>query len=93
ALAGGPHGGAAKAPLLLSESSERAGTAWLAAQKEAMVAELREMVNTDGGSYDKAGVDRTGAQVKRFLNAHGIEVETIAGERHGDCLRGLVPGG
>lgn len=37
ALAGGPHGGAAKAPLLLSESSERAGTAttaWLAAHRQ-----------------------------------------------------------
>jgi len=41
-------------------------TEWLASQKEAMLAELAEMVNTDGGSYDKPGVDRTGAQVRRF---------------------------
>ncbi|HYF06087.1 MAG TPA: M20 family metallopeptidase [Acetobacteraceae bacterium] len=74
-------------------ATEQQITAWLASQEEAMIAELAEMVNTDGGSYDKAGVDRTGAQVKRFLNAHGIEVETVPGERHGDCLRGLVPGG
>ena len=47
-------------------------TAWLATQQDAMLAELKEMVNTDGGSYDKAGVDRTGAQVKRFLEGHGI---------------------
>ena len=74
-------------------ATEQQITAWLASQEEAMIAELAEMVNTDGGSYDKAGVDRTGAQVRRFLNAHGIEVETVPGERHGDCLRGLVPGG
>ncbi|WP_137127849.1 M20 family metallopeptidase [Roseomonas sp. HF4] len=68
-------------------------TAWLASQKDAMLAELAEMVNTDGGSYDKAGVDRTGAQVKRFLAAHGIPTETVPRETHGDCIRGIVEGG
>lgn len=67
-------------------------TAWLATQQDAMLAELKEMVNTDGGSYDKAGVDRTGAQVKRFLEGHGIAVEVVPREKHGDCLRGIVPG-
>lgn len=68
-------------------------TAWLASQKEAMLAELAEMVNTDGGSYDKAGVDRTGAQVRRFLEGHGIRTETVPGSRHGDCIRAFVEGG
>jgi glutamate carboxypeptidase len=67
-------------------------TAWLATQQDAMLAELKEMVNTDGGSYDKAGVDRTGAQVKRFLEGEGIAVEVVPREKHGDCLRGIVPG-
>ena len=67
-------------------------TAWLATQKDAMLAELKEMVNTDGGSYDKAGVDRTGTQVKRFLEGQGITVEVVPREKHGDCLRGIVPG-
>jgi len=67
-------------------------TAWLATQQDAMLAELKEMVNTDGGSYDKAGVDRTGQQVKRFLEGHGIAVEVVPREKHGDCLRGIVPG-
>ena len=67
-------------------------TAWLATQQDAMLAELKEMVNTDGGSYDKAGVDRTGAQVKRFLEGQGIAVEVVPREKHGDCLRGVVPG-
>lgn len=74
-------------------STEAQITDWLASQKEAMLAELAEMVNTDGGSYDKAGVDRTGAQVKRFLESHGIAVELLPQQKHGDCLRGIVDGG
>ncbi|MBW8268757.1 M20 family metallopeptidase [Caldovatus aquaticus] len=75
------------------ETAELRITAWLAGQREAMVEALREMVNTDGGSYDKAGVDAVGAQVRRFLEAHGIPVETIPRERYGDCLRATVAGG
>ncbi len=73
-------------------------TDWLAGQRDAMLAALRAMVDTDGGSYDKAGVDAVGAQVARFLGAHGIAVETIPGARFGDCLRATLgpaaaPGG
>ena len=68
-------------------------TAWLASQQGAMLAELEEMVNTDGGSYDKAGVDRTGAQVRRFLESHGIRTEIVPGKNHGDCVRAFVEGG
>ena len=67
-------------------------TAWLATQQPAMLSALERMVNTDGGSYDKAGVDAVGDQVREFLQGHGIEVETVRGERHGDCLRALVGG-
>lgn len=74
-------------------STEAQITTWLASQKDAMLAELAEMVNTDGGSYDKAGVDRTGAQVQRFLASHGIRTETVGGTNHGDCIRGFVEGG
>ena len=42
---------------------------WLGSQGSAMLAALREMVDTDGGTYDKAGVDAVGAQVRRFLEA------------------------
>lgn len=75
------------------ETIEARITAWLAGQREAMIEALREMVNTDGGSYDKAGVDAVGAQVRRFLESHGIPVETIPREKHGDCLRATVAGG
>jgi glutamate carboxypeptidase len=63
---------------------------WLAANKGAMLDALREMVDTDGGSYDKAGVDAVGAQVARFMAAHDIPVETVRGQRFGDCLRATV---
>lgn len=74
-------------------STETQITTWLASQKDAMLAEIAEMVNTDGGSYDKAGVDRTGAQVIRFLQSHGIAVQSLPQDKHGDCIRGIVEGG
>ncbi len=67
-------------------------TAWLAEQQPAMLAALERMVNTDGGSYDKAGVDATGEQVREFMAAHGIPVEVVPGEKHGDCIRAFVGG-
>ena len=66
-------------------------TEWLATQQQAMVDELQAMVNTDGGSYDKAGVDAVGAIVRNFCESHGLNVETVRGEKHGDCLRAILP--
>jgi glutamate carboxypeptidase len=66
-------------------------SAWLASQQESMLAMLREMVDTDSGSYNKPGIDAVGAVVQRFLTAHGIPVETIRQPKHGDCLRAAVP--
>jgi glutamate carboxypeptidase len=74
-----------------AETAEAKITAWLATQESAMLAELERMVNTDGGSYDKAGVDAVGAQIKAFCEAHGLAVETVRGERFGDCLRAVLP--
>ncbi|PHK96458.1 peptidase M20 [Pseudoroseomonas rhizosphaerae] len=67
--------------------------AWLAARQPEMLAELEAMVNTDGGSYDKAGVDAVGARIADFCARHGIPVERVPGALHGDCLRALVDGG
>jgi glutamate carboxypeptidase len=66
-------------------------TTWLATQEEAMLAMLREMVDTDSGSYNKPGIDAVGAVVQRFLVAHDIPVETIRQPKHGDGLRAAVP--
>jgi glutamate carboxypeptidase len=66
---------------------------WLGSQGDAMLDALREMVDTDGGSYDKAGVDAVGAQVRRFLEERGIPVETVPRAQFGDCLKARVEGG
>jgi glutamate carboxypeptidase len=72
-------------------TTETAITAWLATQQDAMIALLREMVDTDSGSYNKPGIDAVGATVRRFLTTHDIPVETIPQRNHGDCLRAAVP--
>jgi glutamate carboxypeptidase len=70
--------------------SEQQITAWLATQQDAMVAMLREMVDTDSGSYNKPGIDAVGAVVRRFLASQDIPVEVVPQTRHGDCLRATV---
>ena len=64
--------------------------AWLATQQDAMVAMLREMVDTDSGSYNKPGIDAVGAVVQRFMATHNIPVETVRQQKHGDCLRAAL---
>lgn len=58
-------------------SLEEDVVAWLGEQEDAMVALLEELVNTDSGSYDIAGVDRTGTILHRHLEAAGIPCEII----------------
>ena len=67
-------------------------TAWLATQRQAMTDLLRDMVDTDSGSYNKPGIDAVGEIVERFFAGQGIAVERVPQTRHGDCLRALVPG-
>jgi glutamate carboxypeptidase len=67
-------------------------TDWLAGQRDAMLTELEAMVNIDGGSYDKVGVDAVGGQISTFLASHGVPVQTLPQSRHGDCLRAEVEG-
>ncbi|MEA2936420.1 MAG: glutamate carboxypeptidase [Variibacter sp.] len=65
---------------------------WLGAQQGAMLSLLEEIVNIDGGSYDKAGVDAVGARLRKFLEDQNIACETIANEMFGDALRATVGG-
>jgi len=64
---------------------------WLGSRKEAMVALLREMVDTDSGSYDKAGVDRAGQVVARFHELNGLAVEVIPDATYGDAIKARLP--
>src|SRR5215467_16066586 len=65
---------------------------WLSAQKGAMLKLLEEIVNIDGGSYDKAGVDAVGSRIRKFLEENDIACETIANEKFGDAVRATVGG-
>ncbi len=62
-------------------------TAWLGERKQAMVDLLREMVDTDSGSYDKAGVDRAGQVLARFHEKNGLTVEIVPDARYGDAVK------
>jgi len=53
---------------------------------------LEEIVNIDGGSYDKAGVDAVGVRIRKFLEEHEIACEMIENEKFGDALRATVGG-
>lgn len=61
--------------------------AWLGERKQAMIDLLREMVDTDSGSYDKAGVDRAGQVLARFHEANGLAVEILPDARYGDAVK------
>lgn len=64
---------------------------WIAEREQEMLDLLAELVNIDSGSYDKAGVDAVGASIRAFLEARGIDCETVPIETHGDALRAMVP--
>ncbi len=78
---------------MTASSPEAAITAWLATQQDAMLETLAAMVNTDGGSYDKPGVDAVGAIVQAFMAEREIPVEVVPREKFGDCLKATVAGG
>jgi len=63
---------------------------WLRSQHGAMVVLLETLVNTDSGSYDKAGVDAVGAHIQAFLGEHGIASEVTPDGRFGDAITATV---
>lgn len=65
---------------------------WLAGREGAMADLLRDLVNADGGTHDKAGVDRAGRILTDFWAAHGIPFTVTPVERFGDILRADLPG-
>jgi glutamate carboxypeptidase len=77
---------------MTAESTEATITAWLATQQDNMLRVLESMVNTDGGTYDKAGVDAVGDIVVQFMAERGIPVEVIPQPTYGDCLKARVEG-
>lgn len=66
---------------------------WLAEREPDMLALLERIVNIDSGSYNKAGVDAVGEELRKFLTDAGIPTSTIPVEGHGDALRAMVSAG
>ena len=61
-------------------------TRWLAEQQEAMLALLREVVDLDSGSYDKAGVDEVGNRFIGFFESAGMAPTREAHATFGDAI-------
>jgi glutamate carboxypeptidase len=73
-----------------SNGAERQILDWLGGQRDAMLALLATLVNTDSGSYDKPGVDAVGGHIRRFLDDNGIASEVTPGEKFGDAISATV---
>ena len=65
---------------------------WLDGQHEAMIELLRDAVNIDSGSYNKAGVDAVGKVFESHLARSGIPCERVPDDTFGDCIRAVVSG-
>jgi glutamate carboxypeptidase len=84
---------AGKTIAMTLSAHERELLAWLDSQHPAMVDLLATLVETDSGSYDKAGVDRVGDLIRTHLIARGIASEVIdCGPAAGYCLKAGAPG-
>jgi glutamate carboxypeptidase len=74
----------------MARSTETDLLAWLEAQQPAMIDLLREVVDIDSGSYDKAGVDAVASRFERFLHDHGIPHWREPHEVYGDALHARI---
>ena len=68
-----------------AKDSEQKIIGWLGSQRDAMLALLQTLVNTDSGSHDKPGVDAVGGHIREFLGAHGIPTEITPDKTFGDA--------
>lgn len=74
-----------------SPELSQAVIAWLAAREGAMTDLLRDLVNTDSGTYDKEGVDAAGEVLQAFWKANGLEVTVFPHDTFGDALIADLP--
>ncbi len=70
--------------------AERKVLDWIAGERAAILDLIETLVNTDSGSFDKAGVDAAGERVRAFLHARGIATDTVANDKYGDGIRATV---
>ncbi len=74
-------------------AAERALVDWIAGERATVLGLIETLVNTDSGSFDKAGVDAVGAHIRAFLEQRGIASEVVANARYGDGIRATVGSG
>lgn len=60
--------------------------AWLADNRQAMLDLLKDVVNIDGGSYDKAGVDAVGDRFVRHFEERGLLTKIEPHEVYGNAI-------
>ena len=60
--------------------------AWLADSRQDMLSLLEEVVNIDGGSYDKAGVDAVGDRFVRHFGERGLLTRIEPHEVYGNAI-------
>src|SRR5436305_4863770 len=75
---------------MAANGSEQKILDWLGGQRDAMLALLQTLVNTDSGSYGKAGVDTAGGHIRKFLDEHGIATEVTTDQTFGDAIAATV---
>jgi glutamate carboxypeptidase len=63
---------------------------WLDRHRGEMLTMLEELVNTDSGSLDKAGVDAVGAILIRFFQRQKISTSVLRDQTHGDAIMAAV---
>lgn len=66
--------------------------AFLEGRLAAYIEELRELVNTDSGSYDKTGVDAVVSRLEQRLELLGCEVKRYRQAKFGDDLLATMGG-
>ena len=74
-------------------AAERKVLDWIAGERDTVVGLIETLVNTDSGSFDKAGVDAAGEHIRAFLHRRGIATDVVPNERYGDGIRATVGGG
>lgn len=72
------------------ENDHSALLAWLDDQRPAMTALLSNIVNTDSGSYDHAGVDKVGEIIKAHLEERGMATQLIERPDASFCLTSTI---
>ena len=75
---------------MVADGAEQLVLDWLGGQRGAMLELLETLVNTDGGSYDKAGVDAVGVHIRQFLDSQDIASEVTPDGKFGDAISATV---